>query len=268
MEQIGMEQISPHLPALFLGHGTPMNALLTNRYTEAWTTIAADLPKPRAVLCISAHWYTRGSALTINTAPRTIHDFGGFPPELYQVAYPAPGDPALARRVQELIAPIPSELSEEWGLDHGTWSVLRHMYPHADVPVVQLSIDATRAAGWHFDIGRRLAPLREEGVLILGSGNVVHNLYVYAREGSAEPLPWAQNFEKVTRELMLAGDYAPLIDYPRLGRDAMLSIPTPEHYLPLLYVLGAGSESSGNPISFPIDGIDGGSVSMLAARFG
>jgi 4,5-DOPA dioxygenase extradiol len=245
-----------------------MNALLTNRYTEAWTTIAADLPKPRAVLCVSAHWYTRGSALTINTAPKTIHDFGGFPPELYQVVYPAPGDPALARRVQELLAPIPTELSEKWGLDHGTWSVLCHMYPHADVPVVQLSIDATRAASWHFDIGRRLASLREEGVLILGSGNVVHNLYAYDREGTAEPFPWAENFEKLTRELISAHDYAPLLDYQKLGRDAMLSIPTPEHYLPLLYVLGAGSEAGGDSVRFPVDGIDGGSVSMLAAQVG
>ena len=206
-----------------------------------------------------------GSALTINTAPETIYDFGGFPRELYQVRYPAPGDPELARRIQRLLAPIPAELSEEWGLDHGTWSVLRHVYPDADVPVVQLSIDSTRAAPFHYDIGRRLASLREEGVLILGSGNIVHNLYAYAREGS-DPLPWAANFENTTRELMQAGDYAPLIDYQKLGREAMLSIPTPEHYLPLLYVLGAGAEKE--QVSFPIDGIDGGSVSMLAVQIG
>jgi 4,5-DOPA dioxygenase extradiol len=245
-----------------------MNALLTNRYTEAWSAMGASMPRPKAILCVSAHWYTRGAALTINTAPRTIHDFGGFPPELYHVAYPAPGDPALARRVQQLLAPIPADLSESWGLDHGTWSVLRHLYPAADVPVVQLSIDATRAAQWHFDVGRRLAPLRDEGVLILGSGNIVHNLYVYAREASAPPLPWAENFERHTRELIQAGDYAPLIDYPKLGRDAMLSIPTPEHYLPLLYVLGATAETCDPSISFPVEGIDGGSVSMLAAQLG
>lgn len=257
-------------PAVFVGHGSPMNAVLRNRYTEAWNLMGAEIPRPGAVLCISAHWYTSGSALTINTAPETIHDFGGFPRELYQVRYPAPGDPELARRVRKLLAPIPAELSEEWGLDHGTWPVLRHVYPYADVPVVQLSIDATRAASFHYDIGRRLAPLREEGVLILGSGNIVHNLYAYARDGAerseTKPLPWAADFENTTRELMLAGDYASLIDYPKLGRDALLSIPTPEHYLPLLYVLGAGSETDRRSIAFPLQGIDGGSVSMLAVQ--
>jgi 4,5-DOPA dioxygenase extradiol len=266
-------QVSSPAPAVFLGHGSPMNAVLRNRYTEAWSAIGNQIPRPRAVLCVSAHWFTSGSALTINTAPETIHDFGGFPQELYQVRYPAPGDPGLARRVQALLAPIPAELSGEWGLDHGTWSVLRHVYPDADVPVVQLSIDATRAAPFHFEIGRRLAALREEGVLILGSGNIVHNLYAYAREGAGQsenvkPLPWAANFESTTRELMQAGDYAPLIDYEKLGLDAMLSIPTPEHYLPLLYVLGAGAESGEQQIAFPIEGIDGGSVSMLAVQIG
>ena len=257
--------MNSRLPAVFLGHGSPMNAVLRNRYTEAWNVIGNQIQRPKAVLCISAHWFTSGSALTINTAPETIHDFGGFPRELYQVRYPAPGDPELARRIQRLLAPIPAQLSEEWGLDHGTWSVLRHVYPDADVPVVQLSIDATRAAPFHYDIGRRLASLREEGVLILGSGNIVHNLYAYAQQG-ADPLPWAANFENKTRELMQAGDYAPLIDYQKLGREAMLSIPTPEHYLPLLYVLGAGAEKE--QISFPIEGIDGGSVSMLAVQIG
>ena len=257
--------MNSRLPAVFLGHGSPMNAVLRNRYTDAWNVIGNQIQRPKAVLCISAHWFTSGSALTINTSPETIHDFGGFPRELYQVRYPAPGDPELARRIQRLLAPIPAELSEEWGLDHGTWSVLRHVYPDADVPVVQLSIDSTRAAPFHYDIGNRLASLREEGVLILGSGNIVHNLYAYAREGS-DPLPWAANFENTTRDLMQAGDYAPLIDYQKLGRDAMLSIPTPEHYLPLLYVLGAGAEKE--DISFPIEGIDGGSVSMLAVQIG
>ena len=260
-----MQQVGSRLPALFLGHGSPMNAVLDNRYTAAWNLIGESIPRPKAVLCVSAHWYTSGSALTINTAPDTVHDFGGFPRELYQVRYPAPGDPALARRVQELLAPIPVDLSSEWGLDHGTWSVLRHVYPQADVPVVQLSIDATRAAPFHFDVGRRLAVLREEGVLILGSGNIVHNLYAYARDG-ADPLPWAAHFESVTRELMQAGDYAALVDYRKLGRDAVLSIPTPEHYLPLLYVLGAGLEAEEK--RFPVEGIDGGSVSMLAVQIG
>lgn len=181
-----------------------------------------------------------------------------------EVRYPAPGDAALARRVQQLLAPIPAELSTEWGLDHGTWSVLCHVYPQADVPVVQLSIDATRPALFHFEVGRRLAPLREEGVLILGSGNVVHNLSAYAPRDDAPALSWASRFESTVRELIQAGDYAPLTDYAELGRDALLSIPTPEHYLPLLYVLGAGAEAGTGKISFPVTGIDGGSVSMLA----
>ena len=255
----------PRQPVVFFGHGNPMNALDNNPYASAWSRLGAALPRPRAILAISAHWYVPATLVTANQHPRTIHDFGGFPRELYEVRYPAPGDPELARRVKELLAPIPAELSEEWGLDHGTWSVLRHVYPDADVPVVQLSIDSTRAAPFHYDIGRRLASLREEGVLILGSGNIVHNLYAYAREG-ADPLPWAANFENTTRDLMQAGDYAPLIDYQKLGREAMLSIPTPEHYLPLLYVLGAGAEKE--DISFPIEGIDGGSVSMLAVQIG
>ena len=263
-----MPQVNSRWPVVFLGHGSPMNALLHNRYTEAWNLMGTEIARPKGVLCVSAHWYTSGSALTINRAPETIHDFGGFPRELYQVQYPASGDPGLARRVQKLLAPIPAELSAGWGLDHGTWSVLRHIYPAADVPVVQLSIDATRAAPFHYEIGRRLAPLREEGVLILGSGNVVHNLNAYAREGAPDPLPWAANFENTTRELMQAGDYAPLIDYSKLGRDAMLSVPTPEHYLPLLYVLGAGAEGGDNSIAFPVQGIDGGSVSMLAVQIG
>lgn len=254
------------LPALFLGHGSPMNAIQHNRYTEAWSALGLELPKPKAILAISAHWYTRGSALTINTAPQTIHDFGGFPPELYAVYYSAPGDPGLARRVQHLLNPVRAELSEAWGLDHGTWSVLQHLYPNADIPVVQLSIDGTKPGDFHYEVGRRLAPLREEGVLILGSGNVVHNLRAYDFTGTAAPLPWAENFENRTRELLLAGDHAALIDYPSLGRDAMLSIPTPEHYLPLLYVAGAGAESG--TVAFPLTGIDGGSVSMLAVQMG
>jgi 4,5-DOPA dioxygenase extradiol len=244
-----------------------MNAVLRNRYTDAWTSIGGSIQRPKAVLSISAHWYTSGSALTINTAPETIHDFGGFPTELYQVQYPAPGDPELARKVQHLLAPIPTSLSQTWGLDHGTWSVLCHLYPKADVPVVQLSIDATRAAAFHFDIGRRLATLRDQGVLILGSGNIVHNLYAYNPE-SARPQLWAAGFESTARNLIQAGEFAPLIDYEKLGREARLAIPTPEHYLPLLYVLGAGAEDGNRRIAFPVDGIDGGSVSMLAVQAG
>ncbi|HLH98157.1 MAG TPA: 4,5-DOPA dioxygenase extradiol [Xanthobacteraceae bacterium] len=255
------------LPAIFFGHGNPMNALADNAYTQAWRRIGEAVGKPKAILSISAHWFVPEVGVTVMTAPRTIHDFGGFPRELYQVQYPAPGDPVLARRVQALLAPLEVKLDESWGLDHGTWSVLVHVYPLADVPVVQLSIDAAQEAAFHFELGRRLAPLREEGVLIVGSGNLVHNLRTYAW-GRAMPQPydWASRFEEQARAMMLAGETEPLIDYPSLGRDALLSVPTPEHYLPLLYVLATRQE--GEAIGFPVEGIEGGSISMLATRVG
>jgi len=259
--------MSQRMPTIFFGHGNPMNALLRNAYTERWAALGVEIPRPKAVLCISAHWYVSGAALTVNTAPRTIHDFGGFPRELYEVRYPAPGDPALARRVQKLLAPQRVELEERWGLDHGTWSVLRHVYPLADVPVVQLSIDENEAAQFHYEIGRRLAPLREEGVLIVGSGNLVHNLHAYAwGHHPVEPYNWAVSFESRARELLKAGEHAPLVDYEKLGGAALLSVPTPDHYLPFLYVIGAGLE--GEQVVFPVEGIDGGSISMLAVKIG
>ena len=255
------------LPAIFFGHGNPMNALMDNSYTKAWRLIGEQTPKPKAILSISAHWFVPGTALTISAAPRTIHDFGGFPPELYQVHYPAPGDPDLARRVQRMLAPLPVTLDDSWGLDHGTWSVLRHVYPGADIPVVQLSIDETQAPAFHYEVGRKLAPLRNEGVFIVGSGNLVHNLHAYTwGRRLPEPYDWAVRFERQAKDLMLAGEYQPLIDYESLGRDAILSIPTPDHYLPLLYVLA--TRQRGERIAFPIQGIDGGSISMLAVAVG
>ena len=255
------------LPAIFFGHGNPMNALLNNPYTEAWRGLGRTMPKPNAVLSISAHWYVPEIGVTITTAPKTIHDFGGFPPELYQVRYPAPGDPQLARRVQQLLAPMPVTLDEKWGLDHGTWSVLRHVYPHADIPVVQLSIDETQPASFHFEVGKKLASLRQEGVLIVGSGNLVHNLHAYAwGRHTVDPYDWAIRFETMAREMMVAGEYEPLIDYEGLGREAVLSIPTPDHYLPLLYVLATRQDRES--ITFPVEGVDGGSISMLAAKVG
>ena len=255
------------LPAIFLGHGNPMNALLNNRYTEGWRRFGQETAKPRAVLAVSAHWFVPGTAVTITTVPKTIHDFGGFPRELYQVQYPAPGDPELARQVQKMLAPLPVRLDESWGFDHGTWSVLRHVYPDADVPVVQLSIDETQPASFHFELGRKLAPLREEGILILGSGNLPHNLHAYAwGQQIAEPYDWAIRFENMARERLIAGDIQPLIEYEKLGRDAQLCIPTPDHYLPLLYVI-AGRQQ-GEVISFPVEGVDGGSISMLAVQVG
>ena len=259
--------MTDRLPAIFFGHGNPMNALLRNSYTQAWEAVGSQIPRPKAILCISAHWYVSSVALTVNTAPRTIHDFGGFPRELFEVKYPAPGDPELARRVRQLLAPLPVDLEERWGLDHGTWSVLRHVYPHADVPVVQLSIDEMRAAPFHYEIGKRLAPLREEGILIVGSGNLVHNLHAYAwGQHAVDPYDWAVRFESRARQLLMAGDHAPLVHYEKLGHEAALSIPTPDHYLPLLYVVGAGLE--GEPVVFPVEGVDGGSISMLAVRIG
>jgi len=256
------------MPALFVGHGNPMNALLVNPFTERWAALGTALPRPQAILSVSAHWYIQDAAVTVSTAPRTIHDFGGFPRELYQVLYPAPGDLQLADRVQQLLAPLPVRRDERWGLDHGTWSILRHMYPQADVPVVQLSIDETQLPTFHFDIGRRLAPLREEGVLILGSGNVVHNLHAYAwGRHPQEPYPWTISFEARVRELLQAEDYRPLVNYEnQLGREAELAIPTPDHYLPLLYI--AGTRVPSEPLAFPVEGVDGGSVSMLAVRVG
>jgi len=255
------------MPTIFFGHGNPMNALLSNKYTEGWAAIGRELLRPRAVLCVSAHWYLPGTLVTAMASPPTIHDFGGFPRALYEVQYPAPGDRDLAHRVQALLAPIPVKPDKRWGLDHGTWSVLRHVFPEADVPVVQLSIDATQPAAFHFALGKKLAPLREEGILIIGSGNLVHNLHAYAwGEHYVKPFDWAVRFEKQTRELLLAGNDGPLIDYETLGPDALLSAPTPDHYLPLLYVIAL--RRAAEQIRFPVEGFDGGSISMLAVQVG
>jgi 4,5-DOPA dioxygenase extradiol len=255
------------MPAIFFGHGNPMNALLRNSYTEGWSRIGSDMPKPKGILSVSAHWFLPETAVTVSTAPRTIHDFGGFPRELYEIQYPARGDPGVARRVQEVLPPLPVRLDDSWGLDHGTWSVLRHVYPDADVPVLQLSIDETQPAAFHFELGRKLSVLRDEQILIMGSGNLVHNLHAYSwGRRMPQPYDWAVRFETKAKEMMLRGEYDPLINYEELGRDAMLAIPTPDHYLPLLYVLGAGREAE--RIAFPVSGVDGGSVSMLAVRIG
>jgi 4,5-DOPA dioxygenase extradiol len=255
------------MPAIFFGHGNPMNTLLDNDYTKGWAAIGTAIPRPKAVLCVSAHWYIPATSVTAMPSPQTIHDFGGFPQELYDIEYPAPGDPDLARQVRALLAPISVELDERWGLDHGTWSVLRHVFPEADVPIVQLSIDETQQAPFHYKIGEQLAPLRDEEILIIGSGNLVHNLHAYAwGQHRVGPLDWAVSFEKQVRELLLAGENGPLIEYEKLGRDAMLSVPTPDHYLPLLYVIALRRE--GETISFPVEGFDGGSISMLAVQIG
>lgn len=256
------------MPAIFFGHGNPMNALEDNAFTQAWRRIGASIPRPRAILSVSAHWYLPGSPVTSAERPRTIHDFGGFPRELSEVSYPAPGDRALAARVKELLAPTPVTFDEgSWGLDHGTWSVLVHLFPAADVPVVQLGIDETKPASFHHDLGRRLGALRDEGVLVMGSGNLVHNLHTYAwGRHVQEPFDWALRFEALARTKIAQGDDGPLVAYEALGEDAALSAPTPEHYLPLLYVLG--TRRANDAVSFPVEGMDGGSISMLAVQLG
>jgi 4,5-DOPA dioxygenase extradiol len=255
------------MPALFIGHGNPMNALERNEYTIAWERIAAELPRPRAILSVSAHWYAPGARVTAQERPRTIHDFGGFPRKLYEVEYPARGSPELARRVRDLLAPASVELDERWGLDHGTWSILVHMYPQADVPVVQLGIDETLTAEEHWALALQLRPLRDEGVLILGSGDVVHNLHTYAwGRHAVEPYDWALRFENTIRTAIGAGDFETVVGYEELGRDGALAAPTPDHFLPLLYALAQARKEE--PITYPVEGFDGGSVSMLGIRIG
>ncbi|OGI45369.1 MAG: 4,5-DOPA dioxygenase extradiol [Candidatus Muproteobacteria bacterium RBG_16_65_34] len=254
------------MPVVFFGHGSPMNTLEQNRYTAAWRRLGESVPKPKAILAVSAHWTTRGTAVTAMERPRTIHDFGGFPKELFEVQYPASGDPQLAERVRALLAPVAVHPDRSWGLDHGTWSVLAHAYPKADVPVVQLSIDRTQPPRFHYELAASLAPLRDEGVLILGSGNVVHNLGLIQWTEDAPPYDWAVRFNEKLRGYLLAREHEPLINFEALGEDARLSVPTPEHYLPLLYVIA--QQGRDEIVSFPVDGIEHGSIGMLTAVIG
>lgn len=255
------------MPAIFLAHGNPMNALTVNPYTQAWAAIGQLLPRPKAILAISAHWYIPETAVTANDFPPTIHDFGGFPQALFDVQYPAPGSRELARHVQQLLSPTAVGLDESWGLDHGTWSLLCHVFPETNVPVIQLSLDKTQPPPFHYGLGKRLQPLRDEGVLILGSGNIVHNLATYNWGNPAvQPYDWAKRFEENIKNLITQGQDDALIDYAALGADALLSVPTPEHYLPLLVVLGLRDKS--DEISFPVQGMEGGSISMLSVAVG
>jgi 4,5-DOPA dioxygenase extradiol len=253
------------LPAIFLAHGSPMNALADNRYTRAWRAFGERI-RPRAVLAVSAHWVTRGTAVTAMRAPRTIHDFGNFPRALFEVEYPARGDPQLAQHVQELLAPAQVTLDQDqWGLDHGSWSALRHVYPQADVPVVQLSLDASLSSREHYELAKRLAPLREEGVLIAGFGNVVHNLRRLDWNEAAVPAPWAEHFNRRVDDALRVHDHAALIDLVD-DEATRLSVPTPEHYWPLLYALAQQGEDERAEIL--IDGIEHASISMLSVAFG
>ena len=257
------------MPALFLGHGSPMNVLEDNRYTRAWAQLGETLPRPKAIVVVSAHWFTRGTGVTAMEAPKTIHDFGGFPQALYDTHYPAPGSPALAQRLVELLSPVPVTLDKEaWGFDHGSWGVLIKMYPQADIPMVQLSIDSTKPPAWHLEMGRKLASLRDEGIMLVASGNVVHNLRTARWHGENTPYPWAESFNNyVKANLQWQGpdDQHPLVNY-LAHEGGSLSNPTAEHFLPLLYILGAwdGVEA----ITIPVDGIEMGSLSMLSVVVG
>jgi 4,5-DOPA dioxygenase extradiol len=253
------------LPVLFLGHGSPMIALETNDTTRTWAAMGEAIGKPKAILCISAHWLTKGVAVTAMPAPRTIHDFGAsFPQTLFDVQYPAPGSPELAARVKTLLSPEPVALDQNaWGLDHGTWSVLSKAYPDADVPVVQLSMDASKPPEWHFDLAKRLAPLRDEGVLIIGTGNIVHNLPAMnwgARD--CEPYDWSQRFNDYIKQAIVDDAPKRAVDFAAQGQDAAKSVPTPDHYWPLLYVLGA--RLPGDQPTFAPDHIEHGSLSMTS----
>jgi 4,5-DOPA dioxygenase extradiol len=252
------------MPCLFIGHGSPLNVLADNAWTRVWQRLGRELPRPRAILVISAHWCTHGVGVTAMAQPPTIHDFGAFPRAMFEIQYPAPGDPALAREIAELLRPLDVVQNDGWGLDHGTWSVLCKAYPEADIPVVQLSIDMCRPPSYHLDVGRQLAALRDTGVLILGSGNVVHNLMLH-RRGEEFAYDWADQFNRHVRERLLAGDFEALVDYESFGEAAALSAPSPEHYYPLLYVAGA---SAGDTPTIEADGVIGGSLSMLTVAFG
>jgi len=261
--------VTTRLPVMFIGHGSPLTAFEDNQFTRGWTALVKDI-KPRAVLCISAHWCTHGTGVTAMTAPRTIHDFGGFPDALYQFQYPAPGDPQLAQQVVELLSPLNVVPDHQWGLDHGCWAVMKHLFPMADVPVVQLSIDMNHNSQWHYNLGKQLAPLRHEDILIIGSGNVVHNLGQLDFSDSGKIFPWAKLFNDHIRRAIESRNYQQVIDYQQgdeaLRQAALLSVPTADHYFPLLYVLGA---SDGNDvINVVLDDIVLGSIAMMSVKLG
>ncbi len=257
------------MPVLFIGHGSPMNGIEDNEFSKRWTELAKEIPTPKAVLVISAHWFTNGTSITAMDFPKTIHDFGGFPEALYQVEYPAPGNPSLAKETASMIHTTHVELDHDWGLDHGTWTIIRHMYPHADIPVLQLSIDYTKGPSFHYELAKELYQLRKKGVLIIGSGNMVHNLRMVAwdkLDGPAYGYDWALQMNQTFKDLILHHDHQPLIHYNQLGSEAMLAVPTPEHYLPLLYTLGLqGKEES---VTFFNDKPVGGSLTMTSVKIG
>lgn len=252
------------MPVLFLGHGSPMNAIEDNAWRRSWQVLGQRLPRPKAILCISAHWETQGVYVGSAEHPETIHDFRGFPKALFDVRYPAPGSPELAHRVAELVRTPRVHFDSHRGLDHGVWSVLQPMYPEADIPVVPLSLSSLQPGAWHYDLARQLDPLRDEGVLVVGSGNIVHNLR-YWRMGQTEPLDWAQRFDEDIADRIAEGHHEGMMGYETLGPDALLAVPTPEHYLPLLYVLGLQRE--GDAVEFINEDVVG-PISMRSVLIG
>jgi 4,5-DOPA dioxygenase extradiol len=266
MEQIS---VSALMPLLFLGHGSPVNAIEINQFTKGWKEIAGTMPKPQAILCISAHWETKGTSVTAMEKPKTIHDFGGFPRELYEVQYPASGNPGLAEETKKIITKTDVGLDEEWGLDHGCWSVLKNMYPLADVPVIQMSLDYNKPPQYHYELAKELAPLRRKEVLVVGSGNMVHNLGMVAWDKMNVPeygYDWAIEANDKMKNYILSGNHRSLIDYKFQDRAFTLAIPTPEHFLPLLYVLALKEENE--KITIFNDKPVMGSLTMTSLKIG
>lgn len=257
------------MPVLFLGHGSPMNAIEENAFVLGFRKAASEMPKPNAILCISAHWYTSGTKLTAMDLPQTIHDFGGFPQALFDVQYPAPGSPELARAAKDLLAPVVVEEDHQWGLDHGAWSVIRHMYPEADIPVIQMSIDYTKPPQYHFDLAKRLHQLREKGILIIGSGNIIHNLRLIDWRNIntvGAGWDWAVEAREKTNRWLSEGDFQNLINYQQQGTALQYAVPSPDHYLPLMYSLGL--KETTDELSLFNDELIGGSLSMTSVRIG
>ncbi len=255
------------MPVLFLGHGSPMNAIEENQFVTGFRNVAKTLPKPNAILCISAHWFTKGTKVTAMEMPETIHDFGGFPQELFNVQYPAKGSPELAQITHELLLPTPVELDDKWGLDHGAWSVIKHLYPNADIPIIQLSIDYTKSAQYHFELAQKLQALRNKGILIIGSGNIVHNLRLvdfanFDRDNYG--YDWAIEARETVNNYLIDGNYQPLIEYEKQSTAVQMAIPSPDHYLPLIYTLGL--QQKGERISLFNDKLVAGSLSMTSLK--
>lgn len=255
------------MPVLFLGHGSPMNAIEENEFVVGFRDQATKIPTPKAIICVSAHWFTRGTKVTAMEMPKTIHDFGGFPEALYQVQYPAPGDPALAKEAAHLLAPTLVDEDHHWGLDHGAWSVIKHMYPKANIPVIQMSIDYTKPASYHFDLAKRLAILREKGILIIGSGNIVHNLGLvdWPNVNKVDHgFDWAVEARSKINHWMSEGNFEPIVQYEKQGRAIQLAAPSPDHFLPLVYTLGL--KTAKDQLSLFNDKLLAGSLSMTSVR--